>query len=146
MKYFLVLVMMLLAIFSCQKSTKVETHFDSSTEISETSSKIKRGPFVHSVFFWLKEPNNKDHREQFLTSLNKFISQSPNIQTRHVGSPADTDRAVIDNTYTFSLLLSFKSAEDEKAYQDEPAHKLFISESQDLWDKVLVYDSLLITE
>ncbi|MGV6832230.1 MAG: Dabb family protein [bacterium] len=146
MNYFFVLIITF-SILSCDnKSITPSGKLEETSEFTDILSEIKQGPFVHSVFFWLKEPQNQNHREQFLTSLNKFISQSPNIQTRHVGSPADTDRAVIDNTYTFSLLLSFNSAEDEKAYQDEPAHKLFISESQDLWDKVLVYDSVLITE
>jgi len=39
------------------------------------------------------------------------------------------------------LILSFESAEDQEAYQEEPPHKVFIEECQDLWEKVIVYDS-----
>ena len=94
------------------------------------------------VFFWLKEPQNAEARKAFEASLEKFIKNSPYITAMHVGTPADTDRPVIDNTYTYSLVLSFASKKEQDQYQDEPAHKLFIKESENLWEKVLVYDSV----
>ncbi len=97
--------------------------------------------FKHTVFFWLKEPNSKSHREIFETSLKAFINSSEYIQTKHIGIPADTNREVIDSTYSYCLALGFSSKENQDKYQNEPAHKVFIKESSSLWRKVVVYDS-----
>jgi len=107
---------------------------------AQKSKKIE-GSFIHTVYFWLNNPDSDEDREKFLASLKKFINSSEFITGKHIGTPADTDRPVIDNTYTFSLILTFKSKEIQDKYQAEPAHKQFIKESESLWKKVLVYDS-----
>ena len=66
------------------------------------------GEFVHVVFFWLID-DTVDTRSKFMSELRKFIDHVDVIKTKHIGSPADTDRDVIDNTYSYSLILSFES-------------------------------------
>jgi hypothetical protein len=100
--------------------------------------------FRHTVFFWLKEPENESHREAFETSLKGFIDNSEYVQNRHIGKPANTNREVIDSTYTYCLSASFPSKEDQDKYQEEPAHLKFVEESSQLWEKVVVYDSVII--
>ncbi|MDA0196915.1 MAG: Dabb family protein [Bacteroidetes bacterium] len=102
------------------------------------------GNFYHVVYFWLKEPENQSDRKQFLASLNGFLDQVDEIKTRHVGSPAPTNRPVIDSSYTFSLILSFKNKNEQDIYQEHAAHKKFIADSKALWQKVQVYDSELL--
>ena len=111
---------------------------------NKKSAKDKIGKFYHVVYFWLKEPENDKSKTQFLTSLNSFLDEVKEIKSRHVGNPASTRRPVIDSSYTFSLILSFDNKEDQDLYQDHPAHKRFIAESQDLWERVQVYDSIMI--
>lgn len=60
----------------------------------------------------------------------------------HLGFAANTNRPVIDNTYTYCMVLTFTSKEEQDKYQDEAGHKTFISESENLWKKVVVYDSI----
>lgn len=108
------------------------------------TSEALPGAFAHTVYFWLQQPDSAEDRLAFETSLRKFIDQSPYITTQHIGVPAATDREVIDNTYTYSLLLTFKDKAAQDRYQEEPAHKQFITESSHLWSKVLVYDSELL--
>ena len=62
----------------------------------------------------------------------------------HLGTPASTKRGVIDSTYSYSLLLIFKSKEDQDIYQTHPTHLKFIDECEDLWERVVVYDSVSI--
>ena len=100
--------------------------------------------FKHTVFFWLKEPDNKSDRAAFETSLKTFINTSVYIQSKHIGTPANTNREVIDSSYTYCLSLGFSSKENQDKYQDEPAHNMFIEESSGLWSKVVVYDSVSI--
>lgn len=124
-----ILILMSLFLVHCSKSTP------------EKTGQIIPGSFAHTVYFWLKNPDSKTDRKAFETSLTKFINQSNNITTKHIGIPALTNREVIDNTYTYSLLLTFKDKATQDKYQEETAHKQFIKESQMLWNKVIVYDS-----
>jgi hypothetical protein len=101
----------------------------------------KPGAFMHVVYFWLKSPDDRDERRQFLDNVKTFTRQVKQIRSLHIGVPADTDRPVIDRTYTFSLVVSFKNKADHDAYQEHPAHVKFVEDTQHLWIKVLVYDS-----
>jgi hypothetical protein len=102
------------------------------------------GKFVHTVFFWLKDPQNTEDRANFEKSLKKFLDSSKFIKTKHLGVPANTDRPIIDQTYSYCLMVSFNSKEEHDKYQEEDVHKVFIKESEKLWQKVLIYDSLSI--
>lgn len=103
-------------------------------------SDIKKD-FVHTVFFWLKNPENSDDRQKFEASLKTFIKNSEFVKASQVGIPSVAQRDVIDSSYTYSLLTTFPSREEHDKYQVEPAHTTFINECKDLWSKVLVYDS-----
>jgi len=100
-----------------------------------------QGAFVHVVFFWLKD-DHPETRQKFESELRPFIAGVDEIQSRHIGTPADTDREVIDNTWDYSLVLGFKSKKEQDIYQEHPLHKRFIENASMLWDKVLVYDSI----
>ena len=109
-------------------------------------NKIQEGEFAHIVFFWLKNPNNQEDRTAFEASLTNFINQSEFIKTKHIGKPASTSRGVIDTSYTYCLSLTFDNKAMQDKYQDEPNHKKFIAESENLWEKVIVYDSVNFLE
>ena len=111
---------------------------------ARASGMQKHGKFVHVVFFWLKNADNKKERKQFENNLNAFIKGIDYIRSSHVGTPAGTDRPVVDNSYTYCLIVSFDSKKDHDAYQEDRLHKKFIDDTATLWDKVQVYDSLLI--
>ena len=93
------------------------------------------------VFFWLVD-DSSEVRMKFLKELTLFIDQVDEIKKVHVGPPADTDRDVIDNSYSYSLLVTFDSKKEHDIYQDHAAHKKFIENASSLWEKVLVYDSV----
>ncbi len=98
--------------------------------------------FVHNVYFWLKNPDNKGDRAAFEQSLKKFIHSSKYAKTLFIGTPANTPREVVDNSWTYSLVLSFPSKEIQDKYQNEDVHLTFIKESEKLWKRVQVYDSV----
>ncbi|MGF1559847.1 MAG: Dabb family protein [Flavobacteriaceae bacterium] len=97
--------------------------------------------FAHVVYFWLENPDSQDDRLAFETSLKKFLDHSAYAKTNFIGIPPAASRAVVDGSFTYSLILTFESAEAQQGYQDEAPHKLFIEESSKLWTKVIVYDS-----
>jgi hypothetical protein len=100
---------------------------------------LKKG-FVHTVFFWLKDKNNQADHEALHAGLLE-LSKIDLIQTAYVGKPADTNRAVIDFTYQFSITWIFDTAEQQAAYQTHPDHLAFVAKCSHLWEKVQVYDA-----
>ena len=99
--------------------------------------------FIHHVFFWLKEPVTPEVRTRFETALNKLVTVET-IVGYHLGVPAATDREVIDATYTYSLVVTFKNKADQDIYQTHDIHLKFIANCQDLWERVVVYDTVAI--
>ena len=100
---------------------------------------LKTG-FVHTVFFWLKEKANEQHREQLHAGLLK-LAEIDEIGLAYVGQPANTNREVIDTSYDFSITFIFDSAHKQDVYQDHADHHAFIASCSMLWEKVQVYDA-----
>ncbi|MDO6807305.1 Dabb family protein [Zobellia galactanivorans] len=98
--------------------------------------------FAHTVFFWFKNPDNQEDRAAFEKSLQKFLDNSAYAKTSFIGKPPKASRDVVDGSFTYSLIVTFESAEAQQKYQDEAPHKVFIEESSHLWAKVIVYDSM----
>lgn len=97
--------------------------------------------FIHHVFFWLKNPEDPKARERMVAGLNEMGTIEV-ISLLHIGTPADTDRPIIDNSYHYSLLIGFKNQSDHDIYQEHPIHDKFRNEYSDLWTKVQIYDSV----
>ncbi len=113
---------------------------------SQTNTTMKEfdSNFAHTVFFWLANPESAEDRAAFETSLQKFLNNSQYAKTKFIGKPPKASRDVVDGSFTYSLIVTFESAEAQQNYQDEAPHKLFIEESSGLWTKVIVYDSVMI--
>ncbi|MEB8346589.1 Dabb family protein [Flavobacteriaceae bacterium KMM 6898] len=102
--------------------------------------------YVHTVFFWMKNPTNEVSNKKFEVSLRKFLDRSKYAKTHFIGRAPKATRGVVDDSFTYSLILSFESSEAQENYQKEAAHMVFIEESQNLWDRVVVYDAMGIKE
>lgn len=99
--------------------------------------------FIHHVFFWFKEPVTLATRKNFEKALKELVTIETIIDY-HLGVPAGTSRNVIDSSYTYSLFTTFKNKKDQDVYQTHPKHLKFIDDCGDLWEKVVVYDSVNI--
>ncbi|MBC7569416.1 MAG: Dabb family protein [Spirosoma sp.] len=97
--------------------------------------------FVHHVLFYLKNPDNETDRAKLLEGLN-MLAKVPTIKLVHIGTPAATNRAVIDRDYAFSWLCFFDSPADEESYQKHPIHDDFRNDYASLWEKVIIYDAV----
>ena len=109
-----------------------------------THNRIQAGGFVHCVYFWLNEPDNDDARETFLQHLTHFIDASAYVKSSHIGGMAPSDRDVVEQSYTYCLIATFVSKEDQDRYQTESVHIDFIENAKHLWKKVVVFDSTSI--
>jgi len=97
--------------------------------------------FIHHVYFWLSNAESQEDFEQLVAGLQK-LSTVTSIQSFHIGKPADTNRDVIDRSYSVSWMLIFNNKADQDSYQTDPIHLKFVDECKHLWKKVVVFDSV----
>ena len=102
---------------------------------------MEKNLFIHHVYFWLKEPQSKEALAKLIQGL-EGLSKVKTIQMFHIGKPADTNREVIDRSYSVSWMLLFKNKADQDSYQVDPIHLKFVEDYSSLWSKVVVYDSV----
>ncbi len=97
--------------------------------------------FIHHVLFYMPATASEADRAKLLEGLQK-LRGIPAIQFAHIGTPAATDRAVIDRGYTYSWLCFFESAAAELDYQEHPVHDEFRRDYAQYWEKVVIYDAV----
>jgi hypothetical protein len=107
-------------------------------------SKDSRGfdpAFTHVVYFWLNNPDNPGDREHFETGLRTLFKDSKYTQTNFLGTPPKASREVVDDSFTYAMIVTFESAEAQQAYQTEAAHLAFIEKTAHLLKRFQVYDA-----
>lgn len=109
--------------------------------VSTAEAKAGKDLFVHHVYFWLKNPSSEADKAKLLEGLNK-LAKVPTIRMVHIGTPASTNRSVIERGYAISWLCFFDNLEEEEIYQKHPIHLKFVEDYSHLWEKVIVYDSV----
>ncbi len=107
---------------------------------ADTGGKTK---LVHHVFFWLKNPGNAEDRAKLIEGL-ETLKGIKEIGQLLIGTPAGTEkREVVDHSYDVSELMFFDNQAQQDAYQVHPIHKAFVEKYSHLWEKVVVYDTLM---
>ena len=113
-----------------------------STTMAETLiMKTKDNKIAHQVYFWLKNPEDRQKLIDGVNTLKKFKS----VRQIHVGIVAGTEkRDVIDTSWGVSLLLFFDDIAGEAIYQTDPIHLDFVKNYSSLWNKVVIYDAEMV--
>ena len=114
----------------------------STSELIAATATGKKKQVIHHVFFWLKDPTRQADADKLIAGL-KTLKDIPEIRELRIGIPATTEkRPVVDSSYSVSELMVSDSIEDQARYQDHPIHQQFIKSCGELWDRVVVYDSI----
>lgn len=108
---------------------------------NEKNKQNKKGDFVHHVYFWLKNPDSAEDKAKLIEGLTTLKKIKP-IRMARIGEPASTNRDVIEKGYQVSWLLFFDNLADQEVYQTHPVHLKFVENYSNLWEKVIVYDSV----
>lgn len=95
--------------------------------------------FTHCVFFWLKDGMTADDKGEFERKL-RVLTTIPSVVHGTVGTPASTDRPVIDRSYDWGLMVAFKDLAGHDAYQVHPIHDAFRNDCGKFFAKVVIYD------
>ncbi len=96
---------------------------------------------THHVLFWLKADTSSEQKEAFRKGL-QSLEKVETIKGIFIGTPAPIERAVVDTTYTFSLITLFQDLAGHDVYQTHPLHLAFLDEFRSLFEKVIIYDSI----
>ncbi len=96
--------------------------------------------FVHAVYFWLKKDLSSDQKNQYVAGL-RSLAKIPSVRQCYIGTPAATDRPIIDRSYSYALTVVFDDPAGHDNYQAHPIHDQFRDECGTFWDKVVIYDS-----
>ncbi|MBT3442727.1 MAG: Dabb family protein [Flavobacteriaceae bacterium] len=111
--------------------------------VKKENSKIIKGELVHVVYFWLNNPENQEDVLAFEKAIKKLMNTNKLAVKIHLGKPASTaKRDVVDNSYNYCMIFTFPSLKEQRLYQDDPSHLIFIDQAKHLWKKVQVYDSM----
>ncbi len=101
----------------------------------------KKSKFVHTVFFWMKKDLSNRERKSFEKGL-ASLKKVPTVKNVTIGTPANTQRDVVDNSYDYFFQIVFDDKNAHDFYQVHEIHQAFINESSGLWIKVQVYDAI----
>jgi len=116
------------------------------TAQENNSLKTFEPAFAHTVYFWFKNPDNQEDRAKFEYELKKFLKNSAYAKTNFIGTPPTATREVVDDSFTYALIVTFESIAAQEGYQKEQPHLDFIAACKDMWERVVVYDSNGIAE
>lgn len=95
---------------------------------------------AHHVLFWLKADTTTEQKEAFRNALQTLEGMEV-VKTIHIGTPAPIERAVVDTTYTYSLLVLFDDLDGHDVYQTHPLHLAFLDGFRSYFEKVIIYDA-----
>ena len=113
------------------------------SQMKDTHAGFSPGFIFHSVYFWLKDGINKEEEKDFLNFF-EILKKVPGIESCHIGKPAATNpRPVVDNTFSYHIMLTFANMEAITKYETHPDHLAGIDQYSKYWKKVDVNDTLL---
>ena len=94
---------------------------------------------IHSVYFWLPEALSSADLAEFEQGLVALCADTA-VSQGYYGRAADIDRAVVDSSYTFGLILIFDDMQAHDHYQVGPVHSAFLRQNASKWTRILVTD------
>lgn len=114
----------------------------SSAAIAKTlTMKTKDSKLAHQVYFWL---NKSEDRDKLIDGI-KTLKKIKTVRQLHIGLVAATEkREVTDTSWGVSALVFFDDVAGEASYQIDPIHLDFVKNYNNLWNKVVVYDSQMV--
>lgn len=148
----LMLPLLCLAFFACNDGAELQVKLqEMETKLAEAEAKLATAQapaqspgMIHSVFFWLKEGLSETDEKAFLGGL-ESLREVGSVRSLHIGPPAPTEeRGVVDNSFSYALIVHFDDVAGQDAYQIDPIHTKFVEDHKDKWTKVVVYDNMVM--
>jgi len=94
---------------------------------------------IHNVYFWLKDSLENESFKAFEQGL-EALTHDSGVKSGYFGKPANTDRDVVENSYSYGLVLIFNSLAAHDQYQAGAIHLKFVDDHSSKWARVVVHD------
>ena len=95
---------------------------------------------IHTVFLWLKEPKNDQHRHQLLRASDQ-LRAIPGVVDIRYGETIASDRAIVDDSFHVGIYIYFSDVEAMNRYIVHPRHKRLVEQAlKPIVDRIVVYD------
>ncbi len=99
--------------------------------------------FIHTVLFWLRDDLSAAETAAFVAGA-RSLTTIGSVQHGYLGTPAATNREIIDRSYSYALVAIFADQAAHDAYQVDPVHDRFRDECARLWRQVRIYDAVTV--
>ncbi len=110
------------------------------TIVDPVHAELSRAGVVHSVFLWLKEPGNTQHRHQILRA-SRQLRTIPGVVDIRYGEAIISDRAIVDDSFDVGIYIYFSDRAAMNRYLVDPRHKRLVEHVLDpVVDRIVVYD------
>lgn len=96
--------------------------------------------FIHSVYFRLRDDLTSAERGRFEKGI-RSLASIETVKHGYIGSPAPTDRPIIDRDYTHALILVFADQRGHDDYQVHPVHDRFREQCAGYWSGIRIFDT-----
>jgi hypothetical protein len=101
------------------------------------------GQVSHIVIFWLKEPQNTEHRQQIARACEE-LRQIPGVERVEVGDSLPVQREGIEQPFDMSVVFTLRDRAALDDYQRHPDHKRAVeSVLKPLVQRYIVFDSVV---
>ena len=94
---------------------------------------------IHNVYFWLKDGLDASDIAAFEKGVASLCGDQV-VESGWYGPPAKTDRDVVENSYSYGMVLVFENLAAHDQYQVGAVHLKFVADHLDKWDRVVVHD------
>jgi hypothetical protein len=99
------------------------------------------GPYVHSVFFYLKKDAPKDEAEALIKDAHQMLAKIETVRRLRVGRPAEkATPKFASGDYQVGLMILFDNYDGLETYLNHDLHKKYVAKHEKYLDKVQVYD------
>ena len=103
-------------------------------------AEYKNKGVVHTVFLWLKQPGDKQHRQQLLLATDRLRS-IPGVLEIRFGEMIESERAIVDDSFDVGIYFYFNDVAAMNAYLVHPLHRSVVEqEIKPLVERIVVYD------
>lgn len=138
--YYISFFVMLLLLSAACNNKEVEKEVIIEKEIDPT----ELPGLLHIVHFWARPDLTETESTELLEGV-RSLEAIETVKLFHLGPPAATaDRQVVDNSFSYALVLGFDDVEGHNTYQDHPIHKAFVAAHSEKLAKVRVRDNVVL--
>lgn len=100
---------------------------------------VARG-VVHTVYLWLKEPGNQQHRSQ-LFSATERLRAIPGVLEIRYGEVIESDRSIVDDSFDVGIYFYFSDVAAMHRYLVHPLHTQVVEQDiNPLVERIVVHD------